>query len=84
MFYRRKSYIVKSEFVEMLNAHFYATNLPNQLKHGARLVGRWMKPNADDTVEVFAIWAYDSYEAYMEIEANVRNDEDHARRISDW
>ncbi|GEN86231.1 hypothetical protein OSO01_09700 [Oceanobacillus sojae] len=40
MFYRRKYYLVKSEFAEILNAHFKKTNLPNQLKHGSRLIGR--------------------------------------------
>ena len=43
MFYRRKSYTVKNDFVEILNRHFLETNFPNQLKHGSRLVGRWMK-----------------------------------------
>ncbi len=47
MFYRRKSYIVKSDFVEVFNKHFNETNLPNQLKRGAKLVGRWMHQNDD-------------------------------------
>ncbi|ENQ3108550.1 NIPSNAP family protein [Bacillus cereus] len=84
MFYRRKFYIVKSEFVEIFNAHFNETNLPNQLKYGSRLVGRWMKDNADDTVEIFAIWEYDSYEDYVTIESKVRSDEAHLKRIEDW
>ncbi|WP_237049401.1 hypothetical protein [Lentibacillus amyloliquefaciens] len=58
MFYRRKFYIVKSEFVETFNTHFNKTNLPTQLKYGSRLVGRWMKANNDDTVEIFAIWLF--------------------------
>lgn len=41
--------------MEIFNAHFNDTNLPNQIKHGARLIGRWMKANSDDTVEIFAI-----------------------------
>ncbi|MDM5340601.1 NIPSNAP family protein [Fictibacillus enclensis] len=84
MFYRRKFYTVKSDFVEEFNAHFNNTNLPNQLKHGARLVGRWMRDNKDNTVEIFAIWEYDSYEKYVEIETNVKNDEAHVQRIKDW
>ncbi len=39
MFYRRKYYIVKSEFVEVFNDLFNHVNLPNQLKHGSRLIG---------------------------------------------
>lgn len=84
MFYRRKYYIVKSEFIEIFNDHFNDTNLPNQLKYGSRLVGRWMKINNDGTYEVFAIWEYDSYEDYLEIEKNIRADEAHVKRIHDW
>jgi hypothetical protein len=84
MVYRRKFYIVKSDFVEEFNALFNHTNLPNQLKHGARLVGRWMKDNGNDTFEIFAIWEYDSYEGYLEIESNVRSDMPHVQRVKDW
>ena len=51
MYYLRKLYIVKSDFVETFNDHFNKTNLPNQLKHGASLVGRWMRDKQDSTVE---------------------------------
>ncbi|MFB4166808.1 NIPSNAP family protein [Virgibacillus sp. JSM 102003] len=84
MFYRRKFYIVKKEFVDIFNAHFNNTNLPNQLKYGARLIGRWMKGNADNTAEIFAIWEYDSYEEYLEIESKVRSDKSHVNRVQDW
>lgn len=84
MFYRRKYFIVKSEFVEVFNDLFNHVNLPNQLKHGSRLIGRWMKDNNDGTFEIFAIWEYDSYEDYLEIEARVRSDEAHVQRIRDW
>ncbi|WP_448162483.1 NIPSNAP family protein [Bacillus mobilis] len=84
MFYRRKHYIVKNEFIEIFNEHFTNTNLPNQLKHGSRLIGRWMKDNNDGTTEIFAIWEYDSYDEYKEIESKIRSDEKHAKRIHDW
>ncbi|WP_409294333.1 NIPSNAP family protein [Peribacillus sp. SCS-26] len=84
MFYRRKQYIVKSEFAEIFNNHFINTNLPNQLKYGSRLIGRWMKDNDDGTVEIFAIWEYESYDAYLEIEDKIRNDKAHLERIKDW
>ncbi|MFD1736870.1 cytoplasmic protein [Bacillus salitolerans] len=48
------------------------------------LVGRWMKENNNGTVEIFAIWEYDSYEDYLEIEKKVRSDEAHVKRINDW
>ncbi|MFL0403298.1 cytoplasmic protein [Bacillus nitratireducens] len=72
MFYRRKYYIVKNEFIEIFNEHFNTTNLPNQLKHGSRLIGRWMKDNND------------SYDEYKEIESKIRSDEKHVKRIHDW
>ncbi|KGX90125.1 NIPSNAP family protein [Pontibacillus marinus] len=84
MFYRRKFYIVKNEFVEVFNAHFNENNLPNQIKHGARLLGRWMIPNDETTTEIFAIWEYDSYEKYKEIEANVRGDQEHVSKVNAW
>lgn len=70
--------------MEPFNKHFNETNLPNQLKHGSRLIGRWMKDNQDGTFEVFAIWEYDSYDEYVEIETNIRNDAEHVQRIQDW
>ncbi|MED3126175.1 NIPSNAP family protein [Bacillus wiedmannii] len=84
MFYRRKCYMVKNEFIEIFNEHFTNTNLPNQLKHGSRLIGRWMKDNNDGTTEIFAIWEYDNYEQYKEIESKIRSDEKHVKRIHDW
>lgn len=84
MFFRRKFYIIKNEFVDVFNEHFLETNLPNQLKHGARLVGRWMLPHDQTSTEIFAIWEYDSFQRYKEIEANVRADQEHLKRIRDW
>ncbi|MED1411022.1 MULTISPECIES: NIPSNAP family protein [Bacillus] len=84
MFYRRKYYIVKNKFLEIFNDHFNNTNLPNQIKYSSRLIGRWMKDNNDGTTEVFAIWEYDSYKDYEEIETKIKNDEMHVRRIHDW
>ncbi|WP_077604778.1 NIPSNAP family protein [Oceanobacillus sojae] len=84
MFYRRKYYLVTSEFAERLNAHFKETNLPNQLKHGSRLTGRWMKDNKDNTTEIFAIWEYDSYDDYLRIETAIREDMEHVKRVQAW
>jgi NIPSNAP len=46
--------------------------LPVQLRHGARLVGRW---ETEDS-RVVAIWEYDDLAAYERIEAAVRADRD--------
>ena len=45
---------------------------PVQLRHGARLVGRW--ETEDD--RVVAVWEYDDRESYDRIEAAVRADPD--------
>lgn len=84
MFYRRKFYIVKNEFVEIFNKHFNEHNMPTQTKYGARLIGRWMVPYNKETTEIFAIWEYDSYEDYVEIENNVRSDKVHVKRVQEW
>ena len=33
---------------------------------------------------MFAIWEYDSYEQYKEIESKIRNDEKYIRKIHEW
>lgn len=83
MFYRRKFCIVKKEFVEIFNAHFNYTNLPNQLKYGTRFIGRWMKVNNGKLQKIFDIWEYDTYEEYLEIESKIRSDHAHVKRIQD-
>ena len=84
MFYRRKFYVIKEDFVENFNKFFNEINLPNQLKKGSRLVGRWMLDAKDDNVEIFAIWEYDSYEDYVSIESTIRNDQEHVARVKNW
>lgn len=84
MFYRRKFYTVVDEFVAPFNELFNNINLPNQLKHGTRFVGRWSMPLGNGTSEVFAIWEYDSKDEYERIEHNIRNDKAHVQRIVDW
>ena len=57
---------------------FFRTYLfPVQLRHGARLVGRWEAADG----RVVAVWAYDDREAYERIEAAVRSDPDTKRAM---
>jgi hypothetical protein len=46
--------------------------LPTQLRHGARLVGRWETEDG----RVVAVWEYDNREEYDRIDAAVRADPD--------
>ncbi|HET7657336.1 MAG TPA: NIPSNAP family protein, partial [Bacillales bacterium] len=71
MIYRRKTYQIDPSKAEAFNEFFNTYLLPNQLKHGSKLVGRWI---TEDKTEITAIWEYESYEAYLEIEEAVRND----------
>jgi 8-oxo-dGTP diphosphatase len=74
MIYRRKVYKLIPERFEEFNAFFHTYLLPNQLKHGARLIGRWV---TEEKNEIMAIWEYDSYEDYERIEEAVRSDDLH-------
>lgn len=74
LFYRRKVYQVLPEQVEPFTRFFAEYLLPNQLKHGAELVGRWV--NRDRT-EIMALWRYPSEAAYQRTEELVRQDEMH-------
>ena len=52
-----------------------AGRLPVQLRHGARLVGRW----ATEDHQVVAVWQYTSIEDYNRIQSAVTADPDSAR-----
>ena len=58
-----------------LDDFFNVYLLPVQVRHGARLVGRW----ETDDEEVIAVWEYDDMAAYERIDAAVRADPDSAR-----
>jgi hypothetical protein len=53
----------------------WRSDLPVQLRHGARLIGRW---EAEDG-RVIAVWEYDDRDAYERINAAVRADPDSMR-----
>jgi 8-oxo-dGTP diphosphatase len=72
MIYRRKTYKIDPQRLEEFNRFFHTWLLPNQRKHGARLVGRWVAESKD---EIVAIWEYDSMEAYKRIESAVQADQ---------
>ncbi len=57
-----------ADFHEFFRTHL----LPVQLRHGARLVGRWETEDG----RVVAVWEYDDRAAYERIEAAVRSDPD--------
>lgn len=42
MIYRKKTYKIKSENLTVFNNFFHKYLLPNQLKYGSQLIGRWV------------------------------------------
>ncbi len=75
MVYRIRRYAAVPESLAAFHDFFNCYLLPVQLRHGARLVGRW----ETDDEEVIAVWEYDDMAAYQRIEAAVRADPDSAR-----
>lgn len=75
LMYRMRTYRAVPENLPVFHAFFRDWLLPVQLRHGARLVGRWETENH----RVVAVWEYDSREAYERIDAAVRADPDSRR-----
>ncbi len=73
--YRMRSYQTVQENLPLFHDFFRTYLLPVQLRHGARLVGRW---EAEDG-RVIAVWEYDDRSAYERIDAAVRADPDSSR-----
>ena len=61
--------------IAAFNTFFEQHLLPVQVRHGARLVGRWQ--TEDD--RIVAVWEYDRRERYEQIQATVRGDPDSAK-----
>ena len=75
MIYRLRIYETVQENLPAFHEFFRTQLLPVQVRHGARLVGRW---EAEDG-RVIAIWEYDDRAAYERIDAAVRADPDSQR-----
>lgn len=73
MFYVRETDRVLPEKVNDINEVFHEYLLPVYIKHGAKLVGRWVTGLQQD--EVISIWEYPSYEEYVKIKERVVGDE---------
>lgn len=70
MLYRMRIYRAVPENLAAFHEFFRDYLLPVQLRHGARLIGRWQ---TDDN-RVIAVWEYDDRQAYERINAAVRAD----------
>ncbi|MFI7003059.1 NIPSNAP family protein [Nocardia sp. NPDC050175] len=70
MIYRMRIYRAVEENLAVFHDFFQTHLLPVQLRHGARLVGRWETEDG----RVVAVWEYDDDEAYRRIQAAVAAD----------
>ena len=70
MLYRMRIYRAVPENLALFHDFFRTNLLPVQLRHGARLIGRWQ--TEDD--RVVAVWEYDDRQGYERIQAAVRAD----------
>lgn len=66
--------MIKPEKLEEFNSFFHKYLYPNQMKHGAKLVGRWVNDSKD---EILAIWEYKNIEHYQNIEDKIKNSDLH-------
>lgn len=67
MIYRMRIYRAVTDNLPLFHEFFRTHLLPVQLRHGARLVGRW---ETEDS-RVVAVWEYDDREAYERVQAAV-------------
>lgn len=74
MLYRRKQYTINPEMYDTFNHFFHTYLLPNQLAHGAKLIGRWVNENK---TELLAVWAYQDRADYERVDAAIRASELH-------
>jgi NIPSNAP protein len=72
--YRMRTYQAETDRLDDFHKYFRQWLLPVQVRHGARLVGRW----ETDDGRVVAIWGYDSRERYELVDSAVRADPDAA------
>jgi NIPSNAP len=73
--FRLRTYSVEPGRLAAFNQFFLERLLPIQVRHGARLVGRF---ESADQHRIFALWAYDDQAAYERIDRRVLNDPDSA------
>ncbi|HJF30466.1 MAG TPA: NUDIX domain-containing protein [Sporosarcina psychrophila] len=74
MLYRRKTYTIEPSMYETFTHLFHTYLLPNQLTHGAQLVGRWVN---EEQTEIMAMWSYDNRVHYETVDAGIRASEMH-------
>ncbi len=79
MVYRTRTYEIIPSVLPKFNHLFHEYLLPNQRRHGAELIGRWV--NAECT-KITAIWKYESIEHFKQIEESIKKTSLHQKAQS--
>ncbi|WP_052442070.1 NUDIX domain-containing protein [Mesobacillus selenatarsenatis] len=74
LFFKRNTYIIKPEGLNDINKLFHTHVYPIHIKHGAKLIGRWVNGTND---EILVIWKYSSMEHYERINSLIENSEEY-------
>jgi 8-oxo-dGTP diphosphatase len=74
MLIRKKTYKILPKNVQVFNDFFHTYLYPNQIKHGSKLIGRWVNESCD---EITALWEYKSFKEYQLIEEKIRSTQLH-------
>ena len=69
MVFRMRTYQIKPTKLKEFNDFFHEYLLPNQIRFGAILIGRWVN---NDKSTIVALWKYESMDQYHRIEERIR------------
>ena len=73
MMFRIRRYQVVPGKTKAFNDFFLTRLFPVQKRYGARLVGRFQ---TDDGLQIIAVWVYQSFDHYKEVQSLVAEDAD--------
>lgn len=73
MMFRIRRYQVVPGKTKAFNDFFLTRLFPVQKKYGSRLVGRFQ---TDDGLQIIAVWAYQSFDHYKEVQSLAAEDSD--------
>ncbi|MCA1053687.1 NIPSNAP family protein [Rossellomorea aquimaris] len=69
MVYRVRTYRINPQQLERFTTYFHEYLLPNQIRFGSRLIGRWVN---ESKTSITAIWLYENKNQYHEIENKIK------------
>ncbi|WP_064093531.1 NIPSNAP family protein [Rossellomorea aquimaris] len=76
MVFRIRTYHIKPTKLKEFNDFFHEYLLPNQIRFGAALIGRWVNKEKST---IIAIWRYESISHYHQIEEQIKSSKLHTQ-----